>query len=67
MADKTERYLKSIDNTLKNIEKELKKLNKSDTSIVSIDRKGMHVKKINYLTDSREIAGYFYAQKCLRR
>ncbi|WP_158263687.1 hypothetical protein [Staphylococcus simulans] len=45
MADKTERYLKSIDNTLKNIEKELKKLNKSDTSIVSIDRKRMHVKK----------------------
>ncbi|WP_158263981.1 hypothetical protein [Staphylococcus simulans] len=50
MADKTERYLKSIDNTLKKIEKELKKLNKSDTSIVSIDRKGMHVKK-NQLFD----------------
>lgn len=45
MADKTERYLKSIDNTLKNIEKELKKLNKSDTSIVSIDRKRYACKK----------------------
>lgn len=46
MADKTERYLKNIDTTLKSIERELKKLNKRYEPTVKDDHNDMHVKRI---------------------